>query len=57
MMNQPLFTTIDGLKRRAKRLKKEQGIRHAQALDAVAVAGGYQNYAHALRMLGGPGDD
>ncbi len=56
-MNQPLFTTIDGLKRRAKRLKKEQGIRHAQALDAVAVAGGYQNYAHALRMLGGPGDD
>lgn len=50
-MDEPLFSTIDGLKRRAKKLKREHGIPHHQALDAVAVAGGYQNYAHALRSI------
>lgn len=45
------FTTIDGLKRAAKRLKKEQGIKHADALERVARDAGFQNYQHALRSL------
>ena len=47
------FTTIDGLKRAAKRLKKEQGIKHADALERVARDAGFQNYQHALRSLSG----
>ena len=46
------FTTIHGLKRAAKRLKKEQGIKHADALDRVARDAGFQSYQHALRSLG-----
>lgn len=47
------FTTIDGLKRAAKHLKKEQGIKHADALERVARDAGFQNYQHALRLLDG----
>lgn len=52
------FTTIDGLKRAAKRLKKEQGIKHADALERIACEAGFQNYQHALRSLtkGGQGE-
>lgn len=46
-----LFTTLKGLKSRAKKLKKEQGIPHSQALEAVAIAGGFQSYQHAHKEL------
>lgn len=45
------FTTIAGLKSRAKRMKKDLGIQHAEALNRVAREGGYQNYQHAHRAL------
>jgi hypothetical protein len=46
-MKPTLFTTLEGLKRRAKRLKKETGCTHGQALDLIAQQGGYQNYSDA----------
>lgn len=47
-----LFSTIDGLKRRAKTLKKQSGMKHTQALDATAKAGGYESFKHARKVLG-----
>jgi hypothetical protein len=52
-MTAPLYRTIEGLKRRAKRLKKETGCTHTQALDEMARKGGYQNFTDARRALGG----
>lgn len=46
-----LFSTIDGLKRAAKNLKRETGMTHAQALDHLARTGGFQNFVHASRLL------
>jgi hypothetical protein len=46
------FSTIDGLKRAAKRVKRDTGMTHAQALDHVARGGGFQNYIHASRAVG-----
>lgn len=45
-------STLDGIKRYAKTLKADQGLQHAEALDAAAVAGGFNNYTHARRQLG-----
>ncbi len=45
-------STLDGIKRYAKTLRANHGLTHAKALDAAAVAAGYQNYAHARRQLG-----
>ncbi|WP_172451930.1 glyoxalase superfamily protein [Sphingobium sp. SA916] len=45
------FTTINGLKRAAKRLKKEQGIKHADALERVARDAGFRNYHDAQKAL------
>jgi hypothetical protein len=39
------------MKRYSKTLNASQGLPHAKALDADALAGGYQNYAHARRQL------
>lgn len=47
----PEFTTIEGLKRRAKKLKRALGITHTAALDEVAKRAGYANYLHALKEL------
>lgn len=44
-------TTIEGIKRYAKAIKKAQGIQHAKALDAASQAAGFDNYQHALRAL------
>ena len=52
MSNGPIRpSTLDGIKRYAKTLKANQGLKHARALDAAAVAGGFQNYNHARRHL------
>ncbi|WP_226019744.1 hypothetical protein [Novosphingobium sp. FKTRR1] len=45
------FTTLEGLKRRAKQYGKANGIKHAEALDTVARAGGYANFTQARRAL------
>ncbi|MBX9453208.1 MAG: hypothetical protein KL801_15475 [Mesorhizobium sp.] len=46
-----LPSTIDGIKRFAKRLKVETGLQHARALDAAAQAAGFSNFTHARRTL------
>lgn len=40
--------TIKGLKRRATKIKKARGIRHAEALEIVAQSMGYSSYKTAL---------
>lgn len=42
---------IAGLKRRAKQIKRGQGIMHAKALDLAAEEAGFQNFAHARRLI------
>lgn len=44
-------STIKGIKRLATQLRKEQGIKHANALDLAARAANCENYAHAQRTL------
>lgn len=44
-------TTIDGVKSLAAQLRKEQGIKHAVALDLAAKAANCENYPHARRTL------
>ncbi|MDB5813877.1 MAG: hypothetical protein JWN23_994 [Rhodocyclales bacterium] len=44
-------STIEGIKRLAKTLSKEQSITHTQGLDEAARAGGYANFRHARNML------
>lgn len=46
-------STLDGIKRLAKAIKVERGVRHLQALDAAAQAAGYQNFRHAGNVLSG----
>ncbi len=45
--------TIHGLKQRAKKLKKEQGIKHCVALDVAAKESGFENYRDAVNKLDG----
>lgn len=45
-------STLDGIKRYAKTLKSSLSVTHAAALDAAAVAAGFQNFMHARRQLG-----
>lgn len=44
-------STLDSIKRLAKSIKGERGMRHTQALDAAAQAAGYQNFRHASNVL------
>jgi hypothetical protein len=46
-------STLVGIKRYANNLKASLGLKHAAALDAAAAAGGFQNFIHARRQLGG----
>ena len=46
-------STLVGIKRYAKTVKASLGLKHTPALDAAAVAGGFQNFRHARRQLGG----
>lgn len=43
--------TLDGLKRTAKRVKRDEDVTHTQALDIVARRMGYENYTHARKTL------
>ncbi len=55
MSNAPIRpTTLEGVKRYAKTLKAAGDLPHAKALDAAAVAAGYQNFVHARRALDDP---
>lgn len=44
-------STLAGIKRLAKTIKRERGISHAEALDAAAKAGGFQNFRNARNVL------
>lgn len=44
-------STLDGVKRLAAQLRKERGIKHANALDLAARAANCANYTHARRTL------
>ena len=43
--------TLAGIKRLAKIIKRERGISHAQALDAAAQAGDFENFKDARNAL------
>lgn len=44
-------STLDGVKRLAKTIKREQVVPHHEALELAAKRAGYQNYRHALSQL------
>jgi hypothetical protein len=44
-------SSLDGIKRLAKSLKRERGIPHLQALDEAARKGNFQNFRHARGVL------
>lgn len=44
-------STMDGIKRLAKSIKAERGIKHLLALDAAAQSAGFQNFGHARNVL------
>lgn len=44
-------STVDGIKRLAKALKREFNITHHQALDEAARKAGFQNFLHAKRAI------
>lgn len=56
MMTGQLYSTLAGLKSRAKRLKKATGITHVQALEQMARKGGFENFAQARSILEQRGD-
>lgn len=41
--------SICSVKRLAKAIKRERGIKHAEALDIAAVQSGYPNYREMLK--------
>lgn len=52
MLNQHIQpSTIGGIKRHAKQLKKANGIPHHEALDTAARKASFENYAHACNQL------
>lgn len=46
-------STLDGIKRLAKAIKREENIPHHEALDIAALRSGFQNYRHAQSQLAG----
>lgn len=44
-------STIDGIKRLAKEVKTERGIKHTAALDEISRAVGYSNFKHARNCI------
>lgn len=44
-------STVDGIKRFAKSIKRDQGIPHQKALEIAAKQSGFQNFVHAKRSL------
>lgn len=47
-------TTIDGVKRLAKRLKKAHGLKHAVALDRAAIQAGFLDFRDACKAGSAP---
>ncbi|WP_043005177.1 hypothetical protein [Comamonas testosteroni] len=45
------LTTLESIKRQAKAIKKDAGIKHFAALDQAAMSAGFANYVHAQRAL------
>lgn len=45
------LNTLESIKRHAKAIKKDAGIKHFAALDQAAMRAGFANYAHAQRAL------
>lgn len=50
-MRQGRPSSLDGIKRHAKKIKAEQGLQYARALDEAAKLAGYHNFAHANGTL------
>ena len=46
-------SSLDGIKRLAKSIKREQSIQHSCALDVAAQSAGFQNFRHAQNALQG----
>lgn len=44
-------SSLDGIKRLAKAIKRDKGISHAEALDAASQAGAFHNFRHARHQL------
>lgn len=44
-------TTLPGIKRAAKSIKRKRGISHVEALDAAAQDASYQNFRHARNSM------
>ena len=44
-------STLGGIKRLAKQIKKANGVPHNEALDLAAKRASFENYAHAHRLL------
>lgn len=49
-ISSPAFT-INGIKSKARAIKREQSVSHCEALDIAAKISGYHGYKHALRTL------
>lgn len=46
-------STLKGIKKLAKKIKRRDGIKHTDALEDAARAAGYTNYQAAFNELGG----
>jgi hypothetical protein len=54
MSNLTVFpSSLDGIKRLAKSIKREAGIPHHEALDTAAQRSGFQNFRHAQAQITG----
>jgi hypothetical protein len=43
--------TLENIKNQAKKIRRQGGIKHTEALDIVAIALGYHNWKHCQKML------
>lgn len=50
-----LPTTLEGLKKLAKKIKRESGYQHTDCLEIAAKRMGYGSYTHARRELADDG--
>lgn len=44
-------STMEGIKRLAKSIKREKNLTHAKALDQAAQAAGFEDFQHAHKTL------
>lgn len=48
-------STVDGIKKLAKKIRRERNITHTEALESASRQAGYENFVHANRQLVGAG--